>query len=240
MDTAASAYVTGILDVAHWDAQDHRDLAGDLAAAMADPTDPVVAVIAKATQGKDAVDPQWLRWVATCRAAALDFGAYHFISASEPGELQAEWFLAHLASAGLDPATTLPALDFETNPNPGGTADLAHVRAFVLRIRDRTGRWPLFYSNQSRAQHAVTDPHDVLVNCPLWIAVYGGGTMPHGPAVPAGYAAAGKSWEFWQYTDGYYCARGLRKDTPRFPRMDRSVRRGTAADLRAAWTTLGR
>jgi lysozyme len=232
-------YITGIVDVAHWDADDHHDLLADFKIAMSDPTDPVVAVIAKATQGKDGVDSQWTRWSDVCRSAGVLMGAYHFVSQSEPGELQAEWFLAHVRGAGWDPKAITLAIDYETNPNPGGTADVEHVRAFVQRIHDDVGRWPLLYSNQSRVQHIVTDPGDVLVRCPLWLAVYGGGTMPIGPAIPVGYKLAGKSWALWQYTDGYYCARGLRKDTPKFPRCDRNVWRGSVDELRACWPLAG-
>jgi lysozyme len=224
-------YVTGIIDVSHWDAQAHQDLSADLRAAMSMDLEPVCAVIAKATQGKDGIDPAWMRWTNACRKNGTLFGAYHFLSASEDGDLQANWFLENVKDAGWDPRMITLAMDYETNPNVGGTATIDHVRHFAIRIHDVVGRYPVLYSNQARVQHQITDPNDVLVKCPLWIAVYGGTS----PIIPAGYSAAGKSWTLWQYTDGFYCAEGLPKETERFPRCDRSVWRGTLDGLRQSW-----
>jgi lysozyme len=223
-----------VLDVAHWDADDHHDLGADLAKAMADPVAPAAAVIAKATQGKDAIDHSWLRWVETCKRASVEFGSYHFASNTEPGDQQADWYLTRLAAAGLDMAKTARALDFERNPNPLRTMSLQQAEAFVQHVFDKTGVWPLLYGDVS-FHHQITDPRSPLVKCPLWVAMYGGS----GPPVPPAFKAAGKSWKLWQHTDGKYGANGLPKSTPCFPRMDRSAYKGTVDELKAEWPRLG-
>lgn len=218
-----------MLDVAHWDADDHRDLDACIAQAQADG---ITAIIAKCTQGKDAVDTAWPRWVAACQRAGVLFGAYHFASNTADGAAEADWFLEHLDRAGLDPAATSRALDFERNPKPNLTMRVAQAEDFAQRVFDRTGVWPLLYGDVSFHSH-ITDPHTVLAHCPLWVAQYGGTS----PKVPPAWARQG--WTLWQYTDGVYSGGGMPRGTLGFSRMDRSVFKGTSADLRAAWPRLG-
>jgi len=227
---------TGILDCAHWDADDHPDLGASLAQAVA--ADGIVLVIAKITQGRDYVDPTWKRWVDACRQCNVKLGAYHFMSNTEAGELETEWFLAQIAASGLDPKTMPLASDFERNPKPGETASVPQAEAFVQRVHDKVGFWPLLYGDPS-FHHQITNPKSVLVNCPLWPAEYGSSLAHGGPPVPPAFKAAGKTWTIWQYTDGIYSATDLPKLVTGFPRMDRSVYRGSSAELLAALPALG-
>lgn len=198
----------------------------------------VVAVIAKCTQGRDFVDPAFTAWAQAARANDLLFGAYHFASNTEPGELQAAWFLAHVRGAGCDDASTLHALDFERNPNPALTMSLAQAEAFATAVRSATGRWPWWYGDAS-FHHQLTDPASPLVQCPEWVATYGGALAHGGPPASPAHRAAGKGWTAWQYTDGKYGASDLPMDATPFHRMDRSVVRMTADALRSTWPAVG-
>lgn len=227
------SYCAGVIDVAHWDSDDvHGKLHEALATAKANG---IVGVVAKCTQGKDYVDPTWHAWVEACRDLGMLFGAYHFPSNTSSGEQQAEWFLEHVDAAGCDPATTLLMLDFERNPDPHLTMQLDEARAFAEHVHDARAVWPMLYGDVS-FHSQIRDPHDALGACPLWPAMYGG-SLAHGPKVPPAWAT--KSWTFWQYTDGTYCAAGLPRVTPGFGGIDRNVYRGTADQLRAAWPRMG-
>lgn len=233
MSTCASAPVlhTGILDGNHGDwkrgnLQVARDQGG------------ITAVIAKATQGVHFRDPTFDRTVATARLLNLLTGAYHFGDATD-GAAQAEAFLARTADARAT-GKVLLCLDLENNPDPRrGTMPVATAVAFVQRVYEATGTWPVCYTGRYvvAAQRAVgTD----LARCPLWMAAYG--PDPLKGRLPAAWS----SWALWQYTNG---GAGP-TDVTRYPRKtpgfgkggkpggcDRSVFRGTAQELRDWWTS---
>lgn len=223
----------GILDVSHWEMDDARrngrTLVEELTQAKAAG---IIAVILKATQGKDYMDPSLHPFISACKAINLLIGTYHFPSNSAPGNVQADWYLKVLKDAGLDIATTPLALDRETNDaDPKTTQDIDDARLFVKRIFDTTGKYPMLYGNTSFLANIV-DPKDILANCPLWIAVYGAAS-PHIPKAFKDYFA-------WQNTDGRFTSGGYPGYTPGFGHIDRSSFKGTAAELTALWPNIGR
>lgn len=225
----AAPFCTGVVDL------HHHDGTFDLVAARAAG---LVALVHKATEGKDFRDKGFVGAVDAARAAGLEVGAYHFASASAPGQAQADFFLATVGTRAA-----LLALDFERNPGSAGTMKLTEAAAFVRRVHERTGRWPLFYAGLSHLSgevaRASADVLATLAHCPLWLAAYGPNPLRLVPPRP---------WERWslqQYTNG---AAGP-ADRDRFPRstpgftraaQDRSVFRGTPDELRAWWQTCGR
>jgi lysozyme len=221
--------ITGILDVSHWE---YDRLGGRLAPALQQAKAAgIVAVIAKATQGKDYVDPSWPKWARAITDAGLLLGAYHFGSNTSAGDQQADWFLAALAAAQIDPARTLLALDFENNPKPADTMGLCSARVFLHRTHARTARRPMLYG--SNLLQSFNDPHDVVGEFPLWIAAYG----PSVPNVPRAW----RKWTLFQYTDGPNGPADQTtwpRRTPGFGMIDRSAYAGTAAQLRDVWQGL--
>jgi len=218
-----------VLDVFYGDWPGTGDVDKRLAAVKADG---VAAIFAKATQGKDYVDPRFHDWFHAVTAAGIEFGAYHFSSNTEGGDLQAGWFLDHVDGIGCDVANTGLMLDFERNPNKALTVTAPIGRAFAYETKKTAGFYPFLYGDVSFLSQ-LTDPNDELGHCPLWVAQYGG-TNPH---VPPAWST--KGWTLWQYSDGKYAASVGPRETPGFPRMDRSVFHGTADDLRAAWPSFG-
>jgi len=229
--TPSYEYLSGIIDVSHWeyDAQHGR-----IASALLEARDAgVVAVIAKATQGKDGSDASFPAWVDACAKLGLLFGAYHFGSNTEDGDKQADWFFKHVAAAGCDPMRTALMLDFERDPEPSLTMTLEQARAFAERVKEVRGWAPLLYGDTSFLGQII-EPDDAIGMCPLFPAMYGGSMAPgHGPKVPPAWAKRG--WTLWQYTDGTYGAMGLPMHTHGFGGIDRSVFKGSLEQLRAAW-----
>jgi lysozyme len=220
------ALCTGIVDVHHgepWDAGAAR-------------SGGVVALIHKATEGRDWKDPDFRAGVTRARDAGMLVGAYHFASASATGDVQADFFVSTTGT----PRDLLLVLDIERNPNAAaGSMDLANAAAFVARVHALTGRWPIFYSYPSRIGELMhgAAPADVatVAKCPLWLAQYSD-PPKHAPAPWA-------DWWLWQYSDfanGPADRVRYPRDTPGFGRVDRSCYRGTSDELRAWWATVGK
>lgn len=223
---------TGILDVSHWE-YDRLGARGIVTALASAKAAGIGVVIAKATQGKDYVDPSWKKWARAVRDAGLLLGAYHFNSNTSPGDDQAEWFLKALDDTpetyGRD--DMLLCLDYERNPNPAHTMTQSDARAFVHRIHARTGQRPTVYGDSSFLGQFNRE-RDVLAEFPLWVAAYG----PSNPKLPKAWSTAG--WTLFQYTNGTSGPGNQTtypRLTPGFGKCDRSAFDGTFEELRAAW-----
>ncbi len=71
-------------------------------------------VYMKATQGSVARDPKFAEFWAAAGAAGVPRGAYHFMSAGIPGDVQARWFLDQVrAVGGLKSGDLQPVIDLE-------------------------------------------------------------------------------------------------------------------------------
>jgi len=186
----------------------------------------------KATEGLTYNDSTFAEAVTDSRAAGMLPGAYHFLRGAHPGEVEADHFLMRVEPL-LSGGPLLLACDWEA-----GDAPTDHARAFVARVHDRTGRWPMLYSGLSFLWKRVgKGAEPVLGMCDLWLAAYG--PDPVKIKVPPAWP---RGWTLQQYTNG---GAGP-KDVANYPRktpgfgpgggpggVDRSCFRGTADDLRA-------
>lgn len=220
---------TGIVDMHHPDGR------YDLAEAKAGG---VVALIHKATEGKDFRDKGFATAMERAKIEGVCRGAYHFASNSADGEVQADFFLDVVGDRA-----ELLVLDFETNHGSAGTMTLENALRFVARVQSLTGRWPVFYGYLSMLRNvcgrATPEQLAALARCPLWLAAYG--PDPLTLKVPKAWGA----WSMMQYTNG---SAGP-SDRVRFPRtvpgfkraaQDRSVFRGSPEDLVFWWKMCGR
>lgn len=244
---------TGITDMHHDDGR------YDLAAAKAGG---VVALIHKATEGSDFVDEGFVAAMEAAKAAGTLRGAYHFANNYRSGTEQADHFLATVGlstpkgtTRGAPMRAELLVLDHESNEKSKfGTMDTARAVAFVERVYERTGRWPVYYSYLSMIRatlrRATAAQLAVLTRCPLWLAAYGPDPLRTAPpnATPAtrggDAVVVWPRWSLFQYANG--SAGPEDRDTyprtvPGFrdPRQDRSVFRGSADDLAVWWKTAG-
>jgi lysozyme len=153
----------------------------------------ICGVIHKATEGLLYVDPTYHPRRAQAQAAGLLWGAYHFATGSDP-ERQAEHFVATVEASGGYEGVLL-ALDWEENPNAGGTMSLDQAKAFLAYVYDRTGQIPVLYSGnlikEALSKAGYAQGNAFLSGHRLWLAQYG----PKA-ALPAGF----KSCFLWQYT----------------------------------------
>ena len=160
----------------------------------------ILALIHKATEGGDWIDPSYAVRQPQAEQAGLLWGAYHFGTRQYSGAQQAQSFL----SVVRPKPSTLIALDLEPNDgNPRNTMTLAQAEAFVTVVQQQTGRLPLLYTHAQWANGQVygrrrlslgqpIQPGSLLARCDLWLADY----REH-PEIP--WAWADRGWKLWQY-----------------------------------------
>ena len=147
-------------------------------------------VIHKVSQGLTFKDPLYQARMKECMGLGLLWGGYHFGEKGN-GAGQADYYLS---LAGNVPGT-LHCLDLEPSQNSHGDMALADAEAYILRIYERTGRYPVVYTANYYID-AINGHHsEILARCPLWVATYG--NVPVIPTPWTGYT-------FWQFTDGVY------------------------------------
>jgi len=200
------------------------------------------AVIHKASEGNDWLDPLYASRRRMAEQAGLWWGAYHFGTRQHSGEEQATAFL----SAAQPGPQTLLVLDLELNERiPANSMTLPQAEQFAAAVLAATGRLPLLYVQPSWADGeanlrfgqslggAIT-PGSLLAGCDLWLADY-----RQEPELPAAWA--GRGWRFWQYAgDNGPGGAGpfgpLSRSMPGVDRCDRNVFRGDDLALGRYWT----
>ena len=211
--TAASdlpGTVNAIIDLSHWNT---------VTSFSAVRSGGITAVVHKATQGLQYVDPTYVSRRTAAMAAGLWWGAYHFGTGDDP-VAQAAHFLSTVQPDGK----TLLVLDLERNSN-GPSMNRLQAEAFVTTVQQKLGRWPMLYTGSWYLNEIMTSSQQTpLSNCPLWIASY-----QTTPALPAQW----KSWTIWQYTDGQHGPQPW--TTPGVTNCDRDQFNGTPDDMATFW-----
>jgi GH25 family lysozyme M1 (1,4-beta-N-acetylmuramidase) len=161
------------------------------------------------------------------KALGLKWGAYHLARPGNPID-QADNFV-DFAEPGPD---DLIALDIEGN-DPEKWMSLEDAEEFVRRIRSRTGRFPVLYTNDVTANHiaAHRDRYRLLSRLPLWYARYK-------PTIGAHFPKGNwESYTLWQFAAQSNCnPRSCPYRVPGTPDdIDVNVASMSADELRAAW-----
>jgi lysozyme len=202
----------------------------------------IAGVIHEVTYPRYNRDDKYSYRQSSATRAGLLWGAYHFADATDPVR-QADHMLRVVSTAWLAsdpqarPKEVLLVLDFEKNGHyPGGTMRVHQAVTFINRIRERTGKYPLVYSNEYRVRdvlngRAVTSAQrQVLSNCSLWIANYH--YQPRSTS-PWGH------WSLWQYTGDGICDVRPRAAFPKHianvRNAERNMFRGSRDSLPAFW-----
>jgi lysozyme len=136
-------------------------------------------------------------------------GAYHFLTAADPGRDQADSFVNYLnLHGGLKASDLLPVVDLEwdrTNTDPdrwrGRGADniIRTVVDFASRVQERTGKKPMIYTARSwfSSETIPLNRFSAFADFPIWIADYNPRRkLSETPAVPSGVTPV-----IWQFTD---------------------------------------
>ena len=198
----------------------------------------ILAIIHKATEGGDWVDPSYGNRQPQAEAAGLLWGTYHFGTGQTSGARQAAFYL----SVSRPGPRTLLALDLEDNENnPRNSMRLDQAEEFVKAVADATGRLPVVYVHPTWANGdplpngqsfgARIMPGSILARCGLWVADY-----HDSPEVPAAWQATG--WRLWQYAGDESAARPAYGQTTivrGVSHCDRNLFNGNAAALNQFW-----
>lgn len=207
---ASGEVYSGVIDINH---DNSLDLGAFLGAGFA-------AIIHKATQGTSFRDPKYAARKNAAMSAGILWGAYHF-STGEDGAAQCDAFLE---MEDFSNPKILGALDFE--PSPGPDMTLEQGRAFILRFKEKTGRYPIVYGGGGLLRDLLQGKNDpVFGACNLWLADY-----RHQPKV---IAPTWKTWTLLQFSDGQ--SGQPPHETPGSSGADRNSFAGSLEELKAAW-----
>ena len=115
------------------------------------------AVIVKATEGTDYVDPYCDSIIQQCKSAGLPWGFYHFAGRGDATS-EAAFYLDNCRNYF---GQGIAVLDWE------GNQGVEWVNAFVEYVHTQTGVWPWIYGNPWRFNQGGVNP-----NCARWVASY--------------------------------------------------------------------
>jgi lysozyme len=192
-------------------------------------TDPrVVAIIHRATIG-DRADLKYAERRDEAKKRGYKWGAYHLGKPGDPIK-QADFFLETVRPGKDD----LLALDLES-PDPTKHMSFDEARAFIKRIKEKTGRYPLIYAN-NLVTKAISEQYGadkVFAKTHLWYARF----KPNVTDFPEG---TWKTYTLWQFSSEINCdpanrtaclytVPGTAYD------MDVDVYHGTIEELRKKW-----
>jgi len=163
------------------------------------------------------------------KSRGYQWGSYHL---GKPGDpiAQADFYLARVAPSDDEVmALDIESLDAERDMS------LVNARRFIKHIREKTGRYPMFYANHAVVREISRRfPHDeVFSKTPLWYARFKSRVTDF-PANTWG------TYTLWQFSSEINCtAAHPEKCLYRVPGtktdMDVNVYRGSVADLKANW-----
>jgi lysozyme len=202
-------------------------------------------VYIKATQGQKYYDPTFERnWTAVGKIEAkvdpsLRRGAYHFMTANDPADLQAQNFLNTVGKLGVGDLP--PCLDLEwdwfvknreyvrdrkgqkiDNWASFSRAEIAkRVTTWLRIVEEVTGKKPIIYTTSSWWSKRIGS-NSSLSGYSFWIADYSSKSLgQESPNVPERL-----SWSLWQLTNQGILSQGGIKT-----RVDTTVFRGNETDL---------
>jgi GH25 family lysozyme M1 (1,4-beta-N-acetylmuramidase) len=187
----------------------------------------VVAIIHRATIG-DRKDRKYAERRDEAKRRGYKWGAYHLGKPGDPIK-QADFFLDTVKPNKDD----LIALDLESTDAKDMSLDEA--RAFIKRIKEKTGRYPLIYAN-NEVTKAISEQYgadDVFAKTRLWYARFKRNVTDF----PRG---TWKTYTLWQFSSEQNCSPANRPaclyTVPGTEYdMDVDVYSGTIEELRSRW-----
>jgi GH25 family lysozyme M1 (1,4-beta-N-acetylmuramidase) len=180
----------------------------------------VVAVIHKSTIGTKTIDSQYTKRKAEALKRGYLWGSYHWGVAGDP-EKQADFYI-DTVKPGVD---ELIALDLE-DAQSQTLMNVDEAILFVERVKARTGRYPVLYTNHSSAKLISTKYKDsIFTKTPLWYARF----KTKVTDFPVGVWSSYTLWQFSSELLAQLPVPGTKPD------MDINVFNGTVEQLKAAW-----
>ncbi len=180
----------------------------------------VVAIIHKSTIGASKLDPSYFKRKEEARKRGYLWGSYHWGVAGNP-EKQADFYLDTVKPA----ANELIALDLE-DARSKTLMNVDEAIRFVERVKTRTGRYPVLYTNHASAKLISAKYKDsVFKNTPLWYARFKANVTDF----PTGVWDTYTLWQFSSEILNQQPISGTKKD------MDINVFNGSTEKLKAVW-----
>lgn len=208
-------------------------------------------LIARCAKGPE-LDSKCADFLAGADRQGLLLGSYYYLLPGSSPTYHADRFISRLreikTSRGIRASQILLVADIDTH------CSAASIVAFVKRLKERTGKYPVVYLENSDAirrtlQNATRSQKSVLRQCPYWLALYS--NKNPGLETPMKLAKASgvwSSWCMWQYGGVWwkngksqpYHYRGGNWRTPKyFGNLDRPTERsgfnGSTKELYAFW-----
>ncbi len=180
----------------------------------------VVAIIHKATIGTTKLDAGYAKRKDEALKRGYLWGSYHWGVAGNPVK-QADFYI-DTVKPGPD---ELIALDLE-DAQSTTLMNVDEAILFIERVKARTGRYPVLYTNHSSAKLISTRyKNSIFVNTPLWYARF----KPKVTDFPTGVWPSYTLWQFSSELLVQLQVPGTKPD------MDINVFNGTAEQLKAVW-----
>ena len=180
----------------------------------------LAGIIHKATIGTSKVDPKYYERKAKAKKLGYLWGSYHFGLAGTP-EKQADFYLETVKPAD-DEVMALDLEDTMSNKFMG----IAKAIKFIARIKEKTGRYPMVYVNNTSAfQISNSASKSAFKDTPLWYARF----RRDIPDFPKGAWATYTLWQFSSEINVQYRIPGTQAD------MDINVFNGSVDEVRKAW-----
>jgi len=180
----------------------------------------VVAIIHKATIGTAKLDPGYVKRKEEAGRRGYLWGSYHWGVTGEP-EKQADFYI-DTVKPGPDELIALDLEDAESKT----LMNVDEAIRFVERVKARTGRYPLLYTNHASAKLiAAKYKGSVFTKTPLWYARFKAKVTDF----PAGVWPTYTLWQFSSELLAQMPIPGTKPD------MDINVFNGTVEQLKASW-----
>lgn len=180
----------------------------------------VVAIIHKATIGTAKLDPSYIKRKEEARKRGYLWGSYHWGVTGHP-KRQADFYIDTVKPQPDE----LIALDLE-DAHSNRLMNVDEAIIFVERVKARTGRYPVLYTNHSSAK-VISEKYkkSVFVHTPLWYARFKSKVTDF----PRGIWPTYTLWQFSSEILPQIRIPGTKRD------MDINVFNGNAEQLKAAW-----
>lgn len=198
----------------------------------------VAGIIHKATEGDDFIDPAYSTRRKTAKTRGYKWGSYHLLKKGDPIK-QANFYLATIGNSSGE----IMALDVECTVNSKCEVEkyrvsTPEIKAFLKVIKEKTGRYPIFYANHSVVSDlSKNHPNEeILTKTPLWYARFKSRVTDFSTGI-------WKTYKLWQFSSELNCTedeqclyrvRGTLSD------MDINVYNGTVEELKAEWASIGK
>jgi lysozyme len=168
----------------------------------------------RVSDGLYSLDSKFATNWAGAKAAGVLRGVYQFFEPGQSPVAQADLMIAHMGTLGPDDLS--PVIDVEATDGLSPTAVATSVKAWISRVKTKTGRTPIVYSGYYFWNGQVGGAN--VLPSPFWVAAY----VKPCPQVPAHWT----KWSFWQYSSS--------GSVPGIPgRVDMDTFWGTRAQLLA-------